>query len=209
MILPNKIVKEIEKDRNNYWGQFEHLHHIDYKNLPAPQWLVDQEVFREYGKAVNWVIKIMNHRNYSLKDIQLISRNDDIEKVCGSRPKGYNMVYFPFELGYSCPLCSSPVSKMDINNERESLRLEWSEYKNHMYCTKCNLDIPSFLCAEVSNKDHVAFYERIFLEMIEEIKDPFLRIIEAQKKAYKNLRNRIKYHLKKENKLKNQNRLPI
>lgn len=192
MVLPNKLIKEIEKERKNYWGQFDDLKKIDFKNLPPHEWIVDQEPFREFGRAVNWVIKVMKYRQYYLKDIQVISRNDEIERACGSRTKGANMLYFPFELGYSCPICSPPVSHMNISIESISLRLTWSEYKNHMYCKKCNIDIPSFLCADVKTKADVLYYEKFYLEMINEIKQPFLKIIESKSKAYQNLRNRLK-----------------
>lgn len=57
-----------------------------------------------------------------------------IAKVCGFRP-GRTSVFYPFELGYACPLCGC------ANEE-----LCWSEYKYFIWCPVCSLDIPSALC---------------------------------------------------------------
>lgn len=194
MIIPRRIQEQIAKDRENYWGEFTFMDEELNKERPPFKWLIDQEVFWDYGNAVNWVIKTMTWgKNLTLNDIQEISRNDEIEKICGKRPPAFAMKYFPFGLGYSCPICSKPLREMDLDNEYELLRLDWSEYKNHMFCLNCNIDIPSFLCANVHSKEHVLFYEEIFLkEIIPEFRNPLLKIIEAKSRAYQNLRNRLK-----------------
>ncbi len=77
------------------------------------------------------------------------SKNELAEKVVGKRNLAGNPIDFPVELGYKCPLCGDtyktwPANGKDIEGVDE--RLEWSEYEGFLWCSECNIDIPSCLC---------------------------------------------------------------
>lgn len=103
------------------------------------------------------------------------SKNENAEKIMGLRPVGIP-VYFPFELGYYCPICSfhmhdQPVFKDgDIADENAQLNLHFSEYIGFMWCEHCNIDIPSFLCLKADTKEKVALFTEYYLDMIQELK---------------------------------------
>lgn len=63
------------------------------------------------------------------------SINERAEQLMGRRPDGTS-VFYPYELGYACPICDS----------EDEVNLNWSEYQSMIWCKKCNLDIPSCLC---------------------------------------------------------------
>jgi len=48
--------------------------------------------------------------------------------------QGIVMFDKPFELGFSCP------------KGHRGVDITWSEFNEHIWCYKCNLDYPSFFC---------------------------------------------------------------
>lgn len=65
------------------------------------------------------------------------SKNPQAEELCGMRPKG-NALFQPSELGYACPICGASSYP----------ELRWSEYALFLWCSVCNIDIPSCLCVK-------------------------------------------------------------
>jgi hypothetical protein len=70
------------------------------------------------------------------------SKNTKAKKIMGKRPTGSIAIDGPCELGYHCPVCEYP-HLIDGNYDE---RLTWSEYNGFLWCSVCNLDIPSCLC---------------------------------------------------------------
>ena len=100
----------------------------------------------------------------------IYSKNDRAEKLLGKRRTGVQPFDQPFELGYHCPICQYKL--IDDGNFDE--RLEWSEYNGMIWCCKCDLDIPSFLCFEnLHIKQTIQKATEIFLDIIEEIKKKY------------------------------------
>jgi hypothetical protein len=176
VILPNEIVEQISKERENFWGEFDRINKELEKELPPPKWIADMQVFWDYGRAVDWCITY----NIPLLKIELISSNPKIEKIARKRatttPDGKRriagMLLEPFELDYFCPICGDhPEIHLKEDNEIELLHLEFSEYNYFMFCKRCNLDIPSYLCLRARNKVEVKSYTDHYLEMIYELKE--------------------------------------
>jgi hypothetical protein len=96
-----------------------------------------------------------------------ISKNEDIKKIAGIREPG--MPYqIPFELDYHCPICGTePVKQKKFDDS-----LDFSEYRYFMFCPRCNIDIPSFLCLKANTKEKVEMYTKRYLEMIQYIRRP-------------------------------------
>jgi len=56
----------------------------------------------------------------------------------------------PAELGYVCPLCQNKPYNKESGCFDE--RLHWSEYEGFLWCSVCNLDIPTCFCVSNLNK---------------------------------------------------------
>jgi hypothetical protein len=122
--------------------------------------------YEDYGKAVNHCVRF----NQNLDSIKIMSRNSEIEEVCGRRGPGMPS-QFPWEMDYFCPICGEPPTwDLFEKNEGEVLKLHFSEYNYFMWCAECNLDIPSFLCLRADSRTAVKFYSARFLDMIKTIK---------------------------------------
>jgi len=80
------------------------------------------------------------------------SKNATAGKVAGKRNIPPNTIIFdqPAELGYICPICQNEAYHKD--EDYYDGRLQWSEYKGFLWCSVCNLDIPSCLCVPGLNK---------------------------------------------------------
>lgn len=111
-----------------------------------------------------------------------MATNEDARRICGLREDGksVNYLFEPWELGYSCPICSMPIINGNIvfdseGNVKEMFdRLDWSEYRGFLFCKKCNIDIPSYFClprpiSKESIKEHIKEY----LHLIEKYQDRF------------------------------------
>lgn len=133
-------------------------------------YIVNRMLFHTFGDAVNYCVK----KNISLKQIELISRSEKIEQICGRR-KGGIPIQFPFELDYHCPICGKEPVKVDSNNELELLHLHFSEYNYFMWCERCNIDIPSLLCLKAHSKYAVSIYTDRFLQMVSSIQEKAIR----------------------------------
>lgn len=104
------------------------------------------------------------------------AKNEKAAKICGYRGPG-TPIYFPWELGFSCPICMKPVPKefnkiFDENGDIDELywdRLAFSEYNGFMFCKWCNIDIPSYMCLQRPIKrEELEKHIHWYLEMIEE-----------------------------------------
>lgn len=56
-------------------------------------------------------------------------------------------------------------------NEIELLHLHFSEYNYFMWCERCNIDIPSYLCLSPISKGAIEIYTKRFLGMVKNIKE--------------------------------------
>jgi len=70
------------------------------------------------------------------------SENLDAKKVMGTRRTDVIAFDQPCELNYHCPICKY---KHMTDGEPDE-RLHWSEYNGFIWCSVCNLDIPSVFC---------------------------------------------------------------
>jgi hypothetical protein len=68
------------------------------------------------------------------------SKDQRAEDIFGKRKPG-TPLFCPEELGFVCPVCNYGDTFTDGD-------LQWSEYNCMLWCPKCNLDIPSFLCVK-------------------------------------------------------------
>ena len=116
-----------------------------------------------------------------MKNKKQYSNNPNAETIVGKRnlPEGTITFDIPAELGFHCPLCNY---KHTVNGNYDE-RLEWSEYNGFLWCSVCNLDIPSCLCVPNLNKlkrgKGTEYYEydglkdaiRIFLHTIQSAKE--------------------------------------
>jgi hypothetical protein len=111
-----------------------------------------------------------------------VSENLEAEKIFGRRIKG-TPFQLPFELDYACPLCTTGIhegiSVFDKQgNIKEAFqRLEFSEYNYFMWCSKCNLDIPSFLCLTPKSREAIEIYTERFIEFGKELKQEVMKTI--------------------------------
>jgi len=155
-----KIKEQQEKD--SIWSSFSK---IDRIQLPPLKYVIDMELFREYGRAINYAIKY----NFNFSRIEIISKDDNIEAVVGKRYEGksMNLLFEPFEFGYFCPLCGH-YPDLDNDGEIELMHLEFSEYRYFMYCKRCNIDIPSYACLDPQSKDNVKEITDTYLSMLYE-----------------------------------------
>jgi len=159
------ILKEQQEKEffDKIWEKFEN---IEREKLPSLKYIIDMKLFREYGKAINYAVKY----NLNFSDIEIISRNDNIEKIVGKRFEGKstNLLFEPFELGYFCSLCGHfPDLKKD--GEIELMHLEFSEYRYFMYCKRCNIDIPSYICIQPKSKKDIKRITNTYLSMLHEV----------------------------------------
>lgn len=73
------------------------------------------------------------------------STNEHAAEIVGLRteylPENANILDFPCELGYHCPVCKYKDPKGGYDE-----RLEWSEYRGFIWCRVCDKDYPSALC---------------------------------------------------------------
>jgi hypothetical protein len=105
-----------------------------------------------------------------------ISKNKEAEKIVGLREEGGALANFPVELDYNCPICHAKC-KYCSGEKKTNLDKHWdeslcfSEYNYFMYCPRCNLDIPSYLCLRANSKRAVEIYTKRFLQMVTEIKE--------------------------------------
>jgi hypothetical protein len=51
-------------------------------------------------------------------------------------------------LGYWCPICKVPPI---VDGEFDE-RLHWSEYQGFLWCSECNIDLPSALCVPLEGE---------------------------------------------------------
>ena len=72
-----------------------------------------------------------------------ISKNKLAEEIVGKRTRGGIIIDLPCELDYHCPVCKYE-NVVDGNYDE---RLDWSEYNTFIWCSVCNKDYPSCLCA--------------------------------------------------------------
>ena len=90
------------------------------------------------------------------------SKNKRAEKVVSKREAKWNIIDFPCELGYHCPVCEYK-SIDELWNYDD--RLDRSEYNYFLWCRKCNKDYPSVICQPNIDKA-----TDIFLNIIQDIK---------------------------------------
>ena len=136
------------------------------------KYIINRNTFFEFGKAINYCIR----ENISIKGIQLIHKSKKIEEVCGLR-KGGIPFQFAWELDYHCPICGTEPIQLDLNeDEFELLHITFSEYNYFMYCYRCNLDIPSFLCLKANSRKAIQIYTERYLKMIESIKSNIVEV---------------------------------
>ena len=118
--------------------------------------------------------------NIPISEIQLISKNLKAERIMGTRSdyylkkhgtKSINLIFFAFELGYHCPICGTHPEEVDGDNEIELMHIGFSEYIDFMFCKRCNIDIPSFLCLKPRNKEELEIYINRYLDAIELFKN--------------------------------------
>lgn len=74
--------------------------------------------------------------------------------ILGKRPINWTAIDFPCELWYMCPIC-----KIEWDET-----LQRSEYNYCIWCDRCQLDIPSWLCCNTKK------WIDTFLKNIEYIK---------------------------------------
>lgn len=119
----------------------------------------------------------------SLKKKEPISKNEQAEAVFGLRTLG-TPIQEPFELDYACPICCPPITETNgiftaIFTEdgwlkAEFGRLQFSEYNGFMWCSHCNLDIPSFLCLRANTREAVEIYTDRFIDFGRKFKERLL-----------------------------------
>lgn len=115
------------------------------------------------------------------------SKNKVAEELVGLRKHG-TPIQLPFEMDYSCPLCAPPINEnTKIFTTKGDLkapfsRLHFSEYNGFMWCEKCNIDIPSFLCLNPISKKAIEIYTERFLEFISEIRDRYIISLTPEEK---------------------------
>ena len=61
-----------------------------------------------------------------------------LEKLFGMRPTEGLALFWPMELGWVCPV-------------NEDHWLEWSEFKDHVWCVACEIDYFTMLCPKEMN----------------------------------------------------------
>jgi len=92
------------------------------------------------------------------------SKNEEAEKIVGKRKTGGINIDEPAELGYKCPLCGDTYKTWPADKDCKDIdeRLQWSEYNNFLWCSNCNIDIPSCLC--IPNLSNLRGIERQFYQ---------------------------------------------
>ena len=97
------------------------------------------------------------------------SKNKRAEELMGLRSKG-QPIDLPCELGYNCPICHNHCKQCDDGEGLHDETLEFSEYNDFMWCPKCNIDIPSFMCLRAVNIELVKTYTERYLNAINDIR---------------------------------------
>lgn len=89
------------------------------------------------------------------------SENADAEQVMGRRVLDGLVMNQPSEMGYVCPVCEK---SFDIES------LMWSEYNSFLWCSFCDLDLPSVLCApqrgDESRREHAERLTALYLTTV-------------------------------------------
>jgi len=158
------LIKE-QQEKESLEKFYELFEKMDREKFPPLKYVIDMELFSEYGRAINYAVKY----NLKFSDIETISRDETIENIVGKRfdGKSMNLLFWPFELGYFCPLCGH-FPDLENDGEIELMHLEFSEYRYFMYCKRCNIDIPSYICIQPQSKNDVKQITNTYLSMLKE-----------------------------------------
>src|SRR3989304_9391718 len=94
------------------------------------------------------------------------SKNIEAKKIVGLRNDGkpFQPIDEPCELGYACPICHKNCRLCEKNELHLEETLYWSEYDGFLWCSVCNLDIPSFLCYRANTKERAKHMTVVFLD---------------------------------------------
>lgn len=166
-MLNKQFYKTKKKNEKEYIKKLYDAMKYFRMNIITPlKYVVDMEMFAEYGRAINYCIKY----NLDINKIKIISKNKNAEDIMGLRNNGNKIgfiLWMPYELDYFCPLCATQPN-LD-KGEIELMHIEFSEYRYFMYCKRCNIDIPSLLCLQPKNKKELQEYTNRYIKSVRNI----------------------------------------
>lgn len=182
---------------------------ISIKKDNVNKYIYNRILFPDFCSALNFWVNIKDSK---ISEIQKMSKDSLLEKNCGLRDRDKIIYMYPFEFGYYCPLCSSPIKVNELNSKEgllEATKLQSSEYNYCLWCENCNIDIPELLCANIKEKNDIIYYIDKFIEIISDIKlksrykfllliNDFLnqkKLKKSSKKILQSLYNKVKSNL--------------